>query len=55
MTTTHIAGRDQFTARTADTLRQLEDTGQLKHLQMIDGPMDAIQQDEIDRLRRELV
>ena len=35
-----IAGPD-FGARTATILAQLESTGQLKHLQMIEGPMDA--------------
>lgn len=39
MTTTKLSGRDRFTDRAQQTLRQLEETGQLKHLQMIEGPM----------------
>ena len=31
-----------FDARTDATLKQLEDSGQYKHLQMLDSPMDAI-------------
>ena len=30
-----------FNARTDETLRALAEGGQLKHLQMIEGPMDA--------------
>jgi glycine C-acetyltransferase len=41
MTTTQISGRDLFTRRTDEVLKQLAETGQLKSLQMIEGPMDA--------------
>jgi len=41
MTSTKAASSDLFYQRASDTLRQLEDTGQLKSLQMIDSPMDA--------------
>jgi len=39
MTTTQISGRDRFLTRTNDLLTELTETGQLKALQMIDGPM----------------
>jgi glycine C-acetyltransferase len=39
MTTTQVTGRDRFLARTNDLLTELTDSGQLKALQMIDGPM----------------
>ncbi|MEZ6317268.1 MAG: aminotransferase class I/II-fold pyridoxal phosphate-dependent enzyme [Phycisphaerales bacterium] len=38
---TTAATHRPFDTRTADTLAQLERSGQLKHLQMIDSPMDA--------------
>jgi len=41
MTTTEMTGREIFNQRTDETLRRLEETGQLKRLQMIEGPMDA--------------
>ncbi|HRP62241.1 MAG TPA: aminotransferase class I/II-fold pyridoxal phosphate-dependent enzyme [Phycisphaerales bacterium] len=41
MTTTHTTGRETFANRADSILSQLEQTGQLKHLQMIEGPMDA--------------
>ncbi|GJM19545.1 MAG: 2-amino-3-ketobutyrate coenzyme A ligase [Phycisphaeraceae bacterium] len=40
-TAARTADARPFDARTADTLAQLEQSGQLKHLQMIDSPMDA--------------
>jgi glycine C-acetyltransferase len=40
-TTSTMTGLDQFSARADGILRQLQDSGQLKTLQMIDGPMDA--------------
>lgn len=39
MTTTHIDGSAMFKQRTETVLSELESTGQLKHLQMIEGPM----------------
>jgi glycine C-acetyltransferase len=41
MTTTHATGMDTFAQRSDAILSQLKDTGQLKVLQMIEGPMDA--------------
>ena len=41
MTTAQISSTDLFNQRTNETLKHLEDTGQLKKLQMIEGPMDA--------------
>jgi glycine C-acetyltransferase len=41
MTTTQLSSRDAFFDRAASILKQLEDTGQLKHLQMLEGPMGA--------------
>ena len=41
MTTTSLAGPDLFAQRTDAVLQDLESTGQLKKLQMIEGPMDA--------------
>lgn len=41
MTTTHATGMDTFAQRSEAILSQLRDTGQLKVLQMIEGPMDA--------------
>lgn len=41
MTTTNTTGRETFANRADSILSQLEQTGQLKHLQMIEGPMDA--------------
>lgn len=41
MTMTHTTGRETFANRADSILTQLEQTGQLKHLQMIEGPMDA--------------
>jgi glycine C-acetyltransferase len=41
MTTTTATGAELFARRTDAILRQLKDTGQLKALQMIEGPMDA--------------
>jgi glycine C-acetyltransferase len=41
MTTTELTGIDLFEQRAGDVLKQLKDTGQLKALQMIEGPMDA--------------
>ncbi|MHC5115396.1 MAG: aminotransferase class I/II-fold pyridoxal phosphate-dependent enzyme, partial [Planctomycetota bacterium] len=41
MTTTKLTGRDLFAQRTTEVLSGLEQTGQLKKLQMIEGPMDA--------------
>ncbi len=41
MTATQSSSADTFNRRTDETLRMLEETGQLKHLQMIHGPMDA--------------
>jgi len=40
-TTTHATGLDIFEQRACAILSQLKDNGQLKHLQMIEGPMDA--------------
>jgi len=40
-TTTHATGLDVFEQRAGAILNQLKDSGQLKHLQMIEGPMDA--------------
>jgi len=40
-TSTTESGPGLFARRTGEILEQLEDTGQLKHLQMIEGPMDA--------------
>ena len=40
-TTTAIARAEDFHRRTAETLAHLEETGQLKRLRMIEGPMDA--------------
>ena len=39
--TTHLSSRDQFAQRTDQVLTELADSGQLKHLQMIESPMDA--------------
>ena len=39
MTATHEHGADAFAARTSNVLGELDSTGQLKHLQMIEGPM----------------
>ena len=39
MTTTPATGAQQFESRTNAVLAELESTGQLKHLQMIEGPM----------------
>ncbi len=41
MTTTQMTGKELFNQRTDEVLRHLEETGQLKKLQMIEGPMDA--------------
>lgn len=41
MTTTTQSGRELFAARSGQIIKQLKDTGQLKILQMIEGPMDA--------------
>jgi len=41
MTTTEMTGKELFNQRTDETLRMLAETGQLKRLQMIEGPMDA--------------
>lgn len=40
MTTTQ-SGRELFAARSGQIIKQLKDSGQLKILQMIEGPMDA--------------
>src|SRR5688572_31380302 len=40
-TTTHATGLDIFEQRAGAILRQLQDSGQLKHLQMIESPMEA--------------
>jgi glycine C-acetyltransferase len=40
-TSTTESGPELFAQRTGEILSQLEETGQLKHLQMIEGPMDA--------------
>ena len=40
-TTTQVRGPDVFANRTDEVLAQLKDTGQLKVLQTIEGPMDA--------------
>ena len=40
-TASTTSGRDRFQTRTRATLEQLKSTGQLKSLQMIEGPMDA--------------
>ena len=39
--TTEVTNQSIFDQRTEEVLRQLKDTGQLKSLQMIEGPMDA--------------
>ena len=39
--TTDVKNQSVFDQRTDETLRHLKDTGQLKSLQMIEGPMDA--------------
>ena len=39
MPVTQQTSTDRFAARTDTTLQHLKDTGQLKHLQMIEGPM----------------
>jgi len=41
MTTTRLTGRDLFAQRTTEVLSGLAQSGQLKKLQMIEGPMDA--------------
>ena len=41
MTTTPSTAAQPFDARTDATLRTLRETGQYKHLQMLDSPMDA--------------
>ncbi len=41
MPATRTTGRDLFAQRTDATLRELESKGQLKKLQLIEGPMDA--------------
>ncbi len=41
MTTTQMTGKEIFNQRTDEVLKHLEETGQLKKLQMIEGPMDA--------------
>ena len=41
MTTTQMTGKELFNQRTDEVLKHLEETGQLKKLQMIEGPMDA--------------
>ncbi|MHC4947346.1 MAG: aminotransferase class I/II-fold pyridoxal phosphate-dependent enzyme [Planctomycetota bacterium] len=41
MTTTELRGSDLLAHRDSTTLAHLEETGQLKTLQMIEGPMDA--------------
>jgi len=41
MTTTELSGPDLLRQRDLGVLEQLEETGQLKHLLTIDGPMDA--------------
>jgi glycine C-acetyltransferase len=41
MTTMHATGLDTFSQRADAILAQLKDTGQLKVLQIIEGPMDA--------------
>mgnify|MGYP003337484914 CR=1 FL=1 len=38
---TTIDTNDLFAARTGSVLAQLEESGQLKHLQTIEGPMGA--------------
>ncbi len=40
-TTASPSGRELFSRRTQDTLEQLRDSGQLKKLQRLEGPMDA--------------
>lgn len=40
-TATTTTGAEIFAPRTGETLQHLEDTGQLKRLQMIEGPMGA--------------
>ncbi len=40
-TTTDVSGRALFEQRTGDVLNHLKETGQLKALQTIEGPMDA--------------
>ena len=40
-TTTDLSGKAIFEQRTGAVLKQLQDTGQLKTLQTIEGPMDA--------------
>ncbi len=39
--TTQVTNRTVFDQRTGDVLKHLQETGQLKRLQMIEGPMDA--------------
>ena len=41
MTTTHATGSDLFSHRAGAVLQQLKESGQLKQLQTIEGPMDA--------------
>lgn len=41
-TSTSIGGRGHFRERIQETLRQLDETGQRKHLKVIEGPMDAV-------------
>jgi transcriptional regulator with PAS, ATPase and Fis domain len=41
MPTTQTNPKDVFHQRASDILTHLEETGQLKHLQMIESPMDA--------------
>ncbi len=41
MSTANVAGSDVFPNRAREILTHLEETGQIKHLQMIEGPMDA--------------
>jgi glycine C-acetyltransferase len=41
MTTAHATGSDLFYQRCDETIKSLTETGQLKKLQMIEGPMDA--------------
>ncbi|MHC4991543.1 MAG: aminotransferase class I/II-fold pyridoxal phosphate-dependent enzyme [Planctomycetota bacterium] len=41
MTTVNTTGQDLLVQRDDTVLRHLDETGQLKRLQMIDGPMDA--------------
>ncbi len=39
--TTDVTNRAIFDHRTGEVLKHLQETGQLKRLQMIEGPMDA--------------